>query len=182
MYFFIWMLLKWWASKTEESCLPPFCHYFDVSSLENCCQWVSSILPYCNWPNIYFHVINLKNWLSQTQFMIPGRAVEAKRTSENNICWLIQDDGIEGHKLNYSHENTTNCWTTTDKKDWDLNKKYILQSKPKKKPKQNCGRGAIATQIPCLLGRQLTNSRYITKVLPQEWEFWAPSQFHSLGV
>ena len=145
MYFFIWMLLKWWASKTEESCLPLFCHYFDVSSLENCGQWVSFILPYCNWPNIYFHVSNLKNCLSQTQFMIPGTAVEEKRTSENNICWLIQDNGVEGRKLNYSHENTTNCWTTTDKKDWNLTKKIFYNKSQRRS--QNKTVGGVQLQL-----------------------------------
>ena len=77
--------------------------------------------------------------------MIPGRAVEEKRISENNICWLIQEDGVEGHKLNYSHVNTTNCWTTTDKKDWNLMKKIFYNQSQRRS--QNKTMGGVQLQL-----------------------------------
>ena len=78
-----------------------------------------------------------------------------------------------------SHENTkitTSYWTTTDKKEWNLPQKDILRKKTKT---QQDGRRRCLCDIinPYPLGKQATNwINYITEVLPQKWEFWAPWQ------
>ena len=116
-----------------------------------------------------------------------------------HICWgqrqqayklkaalnFLQGGVGEGLEFTSSHENskiTTNCWTTTDQKDWNLSKKHTLHPDKEEATMRQLGVGVgerfhdIIKSHP--LGGQATNwkNNYITKALPQEWEFRVPWQ------
>ena len=90
-----------------------------------------------------------------------------------------RQDGRVELELPSSHKNTkitTNCWTTIDKKDWNVSKKiFYIQRQRKSHNEMTGGTHLWNNQIPQVtvwVTHRLEN-KYIAKVLAQEWEFWA---------
>ena len=71
------------------------------------------------------------------------------------------------------------------KKTLEPTKKDTLHPKTKKKPQQDGRRGAIVIKsnpVPARWANHKLEDNYTTEVIPQEWKFWAPIRFTSLGV
>ena len=105
-----------------------------------------------------------------------------ERSSHASKCCTYGWDGrVEVRELMSSHKNTkiiTNCWTTTDKKNWTY-RTDILHKKTKKNPQEDRRKGATtikSNSIPTMWATHKLENNYVTEIFPQEWKFWVPCQ------